>query len=74
MTSGTAPTLRAVRLRSLTEAECHARLYGGYEPNVTIVRIEPRRPRFETTVSGEALRRGLEQRLDGRLADDAEAA
>jgi hypothetical protein len=33
---------------------------------VRIVHIEPRRPRFETNVSGEELRRSFEQRLDAR--------
>ena len=41
---------------------------------MTVVRLEPRRPRFPTTVSGEDLRRGLEERIDARLADEAEAA
>ena len=41
---------------------------------MTISRLEPRRPRFPTTVSGEDLRKGLEERLDERLAADAEAA
>jgi hypothetical protein len=62
------------RLRSLSEAECYARCYRGWDPTVTIVRVEPRRPRFPTTVSGEDLRRRLEQRLDARLASEAEAA
>jgi hypothetical protein len=53
----------------MTEAECQARLYGGFEQTVTITRAEPRRPRFETTVSGEMLRRGLEERLDLRLVE-----
>jgi hypothetical protein len=57
----------------MTEAECHARLYGGFEQTVTITRAEPRRPRFETTVTGEALRRALEERIDARL-DEPEAA
>jgi hypothetical protein len=38
------------------------------------MRLEPRAPRFPTTVSGEDLRRLLEERLDARVADDAEAA
>ena len=63
-----------IRLRPLTEDECYARCYGGSDPTVTISRSEPRRPRFETTVSGEALRKSLEDRLDERLAADAEAA
>lgn len=63
-----------IRLRTLTEAECWARCYGSWEPTVKVVRVEPRRPRFPTTVSGEDLRRRLEERLDERLAGEAEAA
>jgi hypothetical protein len=63
-----------IRLRTLSEAECYARCYGGWEPTVTVVRVEPRRPRFPTTVSGEDLRRSLEARLEARLAAGAEAA
>jgi hypothetical protein len=55
----------------LTEAECYARCYGAWDPTVTIVRLEPRRPRYTSNVSGEDLRRALEDRLDGRVADDA---
>ena len=63
-----------IRLRTLTEAECYARCYGSSEPTVTISRAEPRRPRYETTVSGEELRRSLEERIDARLAVEPEAA
>jgi hypothetical protein len=63
-----------IRLRTLSEAECYARCYGGYEPTVTVVRVEPRRPRFPTTISGEDLRRDLEERIDARLNAGAEAA
>jgi hypothetical protein len=63
-----------IRLRTLTEAECYARCYAGREPTITFVRVEPRRPRFSTTVSGEDLRRDLEERIDARLAAEAEAA
>ena len=62
-----------IRLRPLSEAECYARCYGGWEPNVRIVRLEPRRPRHPTTVTGEALRQLFEDRLDGR-EHDVEAA
>lgn len=55
-----------IRLRSLSEAECYARCYGGWEPTVRIVQAEPRRPRFPTTVSGEGLRRLFEERIDAR--------
>jgi hypothetical protein len=73
--SGPVRTLRGViRLRTLSEAECYARCYRGWDPTVTVVRLEPRRPRFPTTVSGEDLRRDLEERLDARLAAEPEAA
>jgi hypothetical protein len=75
MPSGPVRSLRNVRrLRTLTEAEVWARCYGAYDPTVSIVRLEPRRPRFPTTVSGEDIRRRLEDLLDGRVADEAEAA
>ena len=63
-----------IRLRTLTEAECWARCYGSWDSTVKVVRLEPRRPRFPTTVSGEDLRRRLEERIDARLADEADAA
>lgn len=63
------------RLRKLSEAECYIRLYGSWDPTVTLVKLEPRRPRYELPVTGEDLRRGLEQLLDAREPEpDAEAA
>jgi hypothetical protein len=62
------------RLRTLSEAECYARCYGGWDPTVTVVKLEPRRQRYETTVTGEDLRKLLEERLDARLAAEAAAA
>jgi hypothetical protein len=62
-----------IRLRPLSEDECYARCYGGWEPTVRIVRLEPRCPRYETTVSGEDLRARFEERIDGR-EPDVEAA
>ena len=55
MTSGRTLTLRAVqRLRNLSEAECYARCYGWrMDDVVTVTKIEPRRPRYELSVSGE---------------------
>jgi hypothetical protein len=41
---------------------------------VTVVKLEPRRPRFPTTVSGEDIRKLLEERLDARLVDEAAEA
>jgi hypothetical protein len=75
MPSAPVRSLRSVRrLRTLTEAECWARCYGAWDSTVSIVRLEPRRPRFPTTVSGEDIRKRLEERLDRRAADEAEAA
>ena len=75
MPSGPLRNLRDVRrLRTLTEAECWARCYGASDPTVSIVRLEPRRPRFPTTVSGEDIRKRLEERIDRRAAAEAEAA
>jgi hypothetical protein len=47
---------------------------------VTLVKIEPRRPRYESAVSGEDLRREFEARIEARAdelmaeLDAAEAA
>ena len=54
------------RLRSLSEAECYARCYGGWEDSVRIVRLEPRRASSELAVEGEALRVRFEEYLDAR--------
>lgn len=53
------------RLRSLSEAECYARCYGGWEGGVQVVRLEPR-PRPTMILEGEALRRRFEEFLDAR--------
>jgi hypothetical protein len=61
-----------MRLRPLSETECYMRCYGGSDPTVTIVKLEPRRPRYDLAVSGEDLRREFEARIDAR-PDDAPA-
>ena len=55
-----------MRLRSLNEAECYARCHGEGDDNVRVVKLEPRRPRFDLEISGEDLRRAFEARLDKR--------
>ena len=68
------------RLRSLSETECYVRLYGGWDSTVTLKKVEPRRPRHESAVSGEDLRREFEARIESRSdelmaeLDAAEAA
>jgi len=56
----------AHRLAPLSEAEAYARCHGERTPDVKVVRMEPRRPRLVTTVSGEDLRQRFEERLDAR--------
>jgi hypothetical protein len=58
------------RLRPLSEAECYARCYGGWEPTVTVVHLEPRRPRSEVLLTGEAIRRRFEQLFEARDAEE----
>jgi hypothetical protein len=50
-------------VRSIGEAEAYARCHGHRSPEVRIVKVEPRRPRFPTSVRGESLRRSFEERL-----------
>ncbi len=57
------------RLRPLSEAECYARCYAGKSDTVRVVRLEPRRPRYDLPVNGEDLRLQLEARLDAREPD-----
>jgi len=71
--SGKGRTLRGMRrLRPLSEAECYARCYLGWEPTVTLVPLEQRQPPLPATITGEELRRLLEERLDARLPGLAE--
>ncbi len=61
-----------MRLRTLSEAECYARCYGGpTEGRVSIVRPDAQalRPRD----SGERIRRLFEERLDERGLEDEAA-
>jgi hypothetical protein len=54
-----------VRLRTLSEAECYARIYGGpTEGRVSVVRVGSH-PKRQTT-AGERLRELFEERLDLR--------
>jgi hypothetical protein len=58
------------RLRPLTEAECYARCYGGWEPTVQVVRLEPRRPHSEVLLTGEAIRQRFEELFAAREPDE----
>lgn len=55
------------RLRPLDEAAAYARCHGDRDDNVRIVKLPPRRTRYEAVLaSGEAIRLDFEQRLDTR--------
>jgi hypothetical protein len=61
-----------MRLRTLSEAECYARCYGGHSSEfVTVLRPPPNQS--ERKAAGEKLRQHFEQRLD-RRGPEAEAA
>jgi len=53
------------RLRPLSEAECYARCYGGWDAGVQVVRLQPR-PQPRAIIEGEAVRRRFEEFLDAR--------
>ena len=57
---------RRVAVRPLGELQAYARLHGDRGGDVTIVKVEPRRPRYPLRVDGEHLRRSFERRLDAR--------
>jgi hypothetical protein len=52
------------RLRPLSEAECYARCYGGWDANVHVLRLEPRR--HTARLDGEALRVRFEELFEAR--------
>jgi hypothetical protein len=55
------------RLKPLDEAAAYARCHGDRDESVRIVKLPPRRARYDTLLAtGEEIRRGLEARLDER--------
>jgi hypothetical protein len=55
------------RLRPLDEAAAYARCHGDRTRDVQLVKLPPRRVRFETVLaSGESIRKDFEKRLDTR--------
>jgi hypothetical protein len=53
------------RLRTLSEAECYLRCYGGADESVKVFQVE-RPEREEVRLTGERLRRLFERRLELR--------
>ena len=56
-------------LTILDEAAAYARCHGARDNDVRIVKLPPRRPRYEVLATGEELRELFEQRLDAREAE-----
>lgn len=60
------------RLRPLDEAAAYARCHGERDDSVRIVKLPPRRQRFEAVLSsGETIRREFESKLDTREPESA---
>ena len=60
------------RLRSLDEAAAYARCHGERDDNVRLVKLPPRRLRYDAVLSsGEAIRQDFETRLDTREPESA---
>ena len=60
------------RLRALDEAQAYARCHGDRDDTVRIVKLPPRRARFENVLSsGETIRKDFENRLDTREPEPA---
>ncbi|HEV2713505.1 MAG TPA: hypothetical protein VGU26_10460 [Gaiellaceae bacterium] len=58
------------RLHEIGEAEAYGRSYGDLSRDVKIVKVEPRRPRHQLKVTGEALRNAFLDRLNRRDPSD----
>jgi hypothetical protein len=54
------------RLHEIGEAEAYGRSYGVQSGDVKIVKVEPRRPRYQLRVTGEGLRNAFLDRLNRR--------
>ena len=66
---------RRDRLRPLDEAAAYARCHGDRDESVRIVKLPPRRARYDTVLAtGEDIRRGLERRIDGRDGETTSVA
>jgi hypothetical protein len=57
---------RRPAVRAIGELQAYARLHGERGGDVTVVKVEPRRPRYRLRISGEHLRRSFEEKLDAR--------
>jgi hypothetical protein len=58
------------RLHQIGEAEAYGRSYGEVSGDVKIVKVEPRRPRYQLKITGEGLRKAFLDRLNRREPRD----
>jgi hypothetical protein len=61
---------KETRLHQIGEAEAYGRSYGDTSGDVKIVKVEPRRPRYQLKVTGESLRNAFLDRLARREPAD----
>ncbi len=59
---------RKRRLRQIGEAEAYWNAYGDRSDRVRVVKLEPRRRRYDLRVTGENVREAFAKRLDKRDA------
>ena len=60
------------RLRPLDEAAAYARCHGERDDSVRLVKLPPRRARYDAVLaSGETIRREFEERLETREPESA---
>lgn len=59
------------RLKPLDEAAAYARCHGDPHESVRIVKLPPRRARYDLLATGEEIRRRFEERIDARDPDAA---
>ena len=60
------------RLRPLDEAAAYARCHGDRDDSVRVVKLPPKRARYDLLATGEEIRRRLEERIGSvRDADPA---
>jgi hypothetical protein len=67
---------KKARLHQIGEAEAYGRSYGETTGDVKVVKVEPRSPRRQLKITGEALRNAFLERLNrrdhGGRSDEAE--
>jgi hypothetical protein len=57
------------RLRPLDEAAAYARCHGARDESVRVLKLPPRRARYDLLATGEEIRRRFEEAIDAREAD-----